>query len=536
MLYRFGDYQLDTARCELSRRRHSVRAKPQVLKLLLRLIENRDRVVGRDELHRMLWGKRIVSDNALSVAIRSARAAVGDTGDAQSVIRTVPGYGYRFVADVAISAHGHIESEQDSAHIGPTSEKASDLAVPPPEHHTRAQPSIVVLPFDNIGGEESSRTIGRGLVHDIITRIARSRTMFIIARGTTFHFEGKEQDVGKIGRKLGVRYVVQGAVQVSGQRLRVSVALANVASGGEIWSHEYNRSLDDFMTVQQEIAETVVGSLETEVQRDEVQRSLLMPSSNLDAWSAYHRGLHYLFHFKRTDCEKAEHFLRRSIDLEPNIPRPYAALSFVHFERVFLNFDRDRGGALRKAFDYAVQSLEIDPLDPMGHWALSRAYLLQNELENSKLSLERAIELNPSYAVAQYSLGWVALHLGEHELCLEKIGFARRLSPYDPLKFAMLGVYALNLALMGRTEEAAALSLRSTLQPNAHHLALVFAAVTHALDGQLERARAFFSRVRAIAPGYDLEQFLSIFAFRCERDLRRISDAFDLLKGRTPPT
>lgn len=121
-------------------------------------------------------------------------------------------------------------------------------------------------------------------------------------------------------------------------------------------------------------------------------------------------------------------------------------------------------------------------------------------------------------------------------MCRDKIELAQRLSPYDPLKFAMLGVYALNLALMGQTEEAAALSVRSTLQPNAHYQAVAFAAVTHALDGQLDRARAFFSRIRAVAPGYDLKDFLAVYPFRRERDINRVSKAFEVLRqsGHSP--
>ena len=115
------------------------------------------------------------------------------------------------------------------------------------------------------------------------------------------------------------------------------------------------------------------------------------------------------------------------------------------FERTFLNLDRDRESGIERAFEHALESLSIDPLDPMGHWALSRAHLLRGDLESARSELGSAIELNPSYAIAHYSLGWVGLQLGENELCCERIAFARRLSPYDPLKFAMLGVYALNL-------------------------------------------------------------------------------------------
>ena len=530
MLYQFGEHELDTARFALSRCGQAVAVEPQSLRLLKYLIENRDRVVSRRELHNVLSGNRVVSDNALSACVRSARRAVDDDGQRQGIVRTVQGAGYQFVAPLAIAPHADAGTSIDAAGI--SGEKQSptvdeDLA----RGAGAAQPSIVVLPFETLGGGESTQIIARGLVHDIITRIARSRSMFIIARGTAFQFEGRAHDVRDVGATLGVRYVVQGALRVHEQRLKADVSLADAKTRGELWSEEYDRKLDDFMSVQEEIAEKIVGTLESQVQHEEMRRSLLMPSSNLDAWSAYHRGLHYLLSFSKRGCENAERFLRRSIDLEPTIPRPYAALSFVNFERVFLNFEHDRAGGIRKAFDYARQSLDIDPLDPMGHWALSRAYFLQEALDSAKESLETAVMLNPSFAVAQYSIGWVALQLGEHELCLDKIDFARRLSPFDPLKFAMLGVYALNLAMMGRTGEAAALSLHSTMQPNVHHQALAFAAVTHALDGQHEKARNFYSRVKAVDPGYTIDRFLTTFAFQRDNDIHRVRAAFRILEG-----
>jgi tetratricopeptide (TPR) repeat protein len=331
---------------------------------------------------------------------------------------------------------------------------------------------------------------------------------------------------------LGVRYIVQGGIQVLGNGFKVTVALAEASTRKELWTEQYQRKRSDFALIQEEIADVIVASLELEVQRQEVQRSLLMPSSNLGAWTAYHRGIQHMYRFKHVDGDAAEQFFRGSIRMEPGLPRPYAGLSFVYFERVFLSFDEDRSVGIRKALDYALQSLWIDPLDPMGHWAASRAYLLREELDLAKKSLETAIDLNPSYAIAHYSLGWVGLQLGDNELCLDRVGFARRLSPYDPLKFAMLGVYALNLALMGRTAEAVALSIRSTLQVNVHYQALAFAAVTHALDGQGDRARSFFERIRAVRPGYDLEDLLAVFPFQRERDIDLVSKAFDEMRPR----
>ncbi|HJR70779.1 MAG TPA: hypothetical protein VKA43_12110, partial [Gammaproteobacteria bacterium] len=464
---------------------------------------------------------RLVTENTLNVRIKAARRAVGDTGCAQSIITTVRGVGYRLTVEVHCSA-------QQSGRLVPVGDvgAAAGTGVPADRALT-GQASVAVLAFESVSADDSEKTIARGLSHDLITRIARSRTMLVIARGTAFKFRSGRQDTAEIGRKLGVRYVVQGAVQVASGRMKVSVALANALTCEEIWSEQYTRRLGDFMLVQEEIADMIVGALESKVQGEEVQRSLLMPSSNLDAWSAYHRGLHHMYRFKLKDCDKAEWFFRRSIELEPSVPRAYAGLSFVHFERAFMHFDRNRTARIRKAFDYAEQSLTIDPLDPMGHWALARAQLLRGELEDSKSSLETAVHLNPSYAIAQYSLGWVAMQLGENELCRDRIDFARRLSPYDPLKFAMLGVYALNLALMGHTSEAAAISIRSMRQPNAHYQVAAFAAVTHALDGQLDRARELFVRVRAAYPTYDLRDFLAVFRFRRDIDIRRIRKTFE---------
>lgn len=527
MLYRFGQHELDTSRFEITRDGRPIDVEPKVLKLLTLLIENRDRVVSRAELHRELWGRRIVTDNTLNVCLRSARHAVADSGREQGVIRTVHGAGYQFVADVSVRAHRGSELRATSPD-GPGT--YSDHPETFPDRALAGQPTIAIMPFETIGQSDTEVIVARGLVHDIITRIARSRLMFVIARGTAFNFNTEGKDVAEIGRALGVRYVVQGAVQASSGRLRVSAALASALTRQELWSEQYRRKLDDVLELQEEIADSVVTSLESEVEREEVQRSLLMPSTNLDAWSAYHRGLHHMYRFRFEECDKAERLFRRSIDLEPNLPRPYAGLSFINFERVFLGFDEKPQEGIRKAIDYAEQGLAIDALDPMAHWALARALYLTGDLESSKDALQTALDLNPSYAIAQYSLGWVAMQIGDHELSRERIAWARRLSPFDPLKFGMLGVLALNLVLMGETEEALALSAQAVSQPNAHYMVPVFAAVTHALAGRFETARGYIRPVRAVWPEYGWKEFAAMFPFRREADMSRIRRAFEHLQ------
>ena len=518
MHYRFGSFVLDTAQFVLHDEGRKVDVGPQVFKLIEYLIENRERVVSRGELLNKVFGRRIVTDNALTVSIRAARKAVGDSAKSQSVIATIQGGGYRFVADV--EAMSHVSSRYRRA----TEADVTNTSLSPV---TVSQPTIAVLPFEVLGTGESDSIIARGLVHDIMTRIARTRTMFVIARGTAFQFPSGEQDVREVGAALGVLYLVQGAAQISGDKIRVSIGLASTETSQEVGSWQYDRKLGDVLVIQDDIANLVVAAIEAEVQKQEMLRSTLMPSSNLDAWSAYHRGLNHMYRFRMKDCDSAEGFFRRAIDLEPNVPRPYAGLSFVNYERAYLNLDDNRVNSLRRAFDYARHAIDIDPQDPMGHWALSRAHVLAGNIETARDSIELATSINPSYATAQYFQGWVAMQLGDHELCVEKIDVAQRLSPFDPLIYGMQGVSALSLALMGRHKEAIERTTTALKHPDVHYQAQAVAATIFALAGKGDLARNALRKVRAVDAGYDTRDFFSVYAFRRGEDIQRITDALE---------
>ena len=339
MQYRFKNFVLDTARFSLLQGENRVDVEPQVLRFLIFLIENRERVVSRHELLDKMFGRRVVTDNALTVRVRAARRAVDDTGNQQSVIATFQGRGYRFVAKVEVSTA--------SATAHSASPAASALA------QLSGQPSIAILPFEVLSGSEAHQTIAKGLAYDLITRVAYCRTMFVIARGSAFQFPSGRHDVNEVGEKLGVRYVCQGAVQIVGKRVRLSFGLADTRSREELWVEQFDRPLTDILDLQEEIANTVAASLEYQVQRNEMRLAALLPVTNLDAWSAFHRGLDHMYRFRISECDAAESCFLQAIDLEPGLARPHAGLSFVHFERAYLNLDDSRKSWTQKAFDQA---------------------------------------------------------------------------------------------------------------------------------------------------------------------------------------
>jgi len=280
------------------------------------------------------------------------------------------------------------------------------------------------------------------------------------------------------------------------------------------------------------LAELIVGSIETEIQKQEMQRSKLIPSSNLDAWSAYHRGLSHMYKFRMKECDHAEVFFRRAIDLEPNVPRPFAGMSFVNYERAYLNLDDDRENTLRRAFDYAREAIDVDPTDPMGHWAMSRALFLRGDLESARNSIAESTDLNPSYATAQYFLGWISMQLGDHAEGLERIDLSRRLSPFDPLIYGMLGVSAMSLVLLGRYDEALMRCEQAIDHPDLHYQAAAMGVVIFQMAGETELAIDSMRRVLAVKPLYDINEFFSVYAFQKDEDIRRISYAFEDIRRR----
>jgi TolB-like protein len=301
-----------------------VSVQPQVFDLLEYLIRNRGHVVSRDDLLDAIWGGRIVSESTLATRINAVRSAIGDDGESQRLIRTLSRKGLRFVGDV--------REENPASASGEVPNANPALALPD-------RPSIAVLPFTNISSDSEQDYFAEGITDDIITALSHWRSLFVIARNSTFAYRGRYVDVKQVGDQLGVRYVLEGSVRRSADSVRITAQLAEAATRARLWANRYDRALDDLFKLQDDITAAISATVEPEIGASERDRSRRKPPESLGAWELFHRGMWHLLRHNFQDSTEAEGFFQRSIALDPEFAPPHAALAVLLFFRIVRSSD-----------------------------------------------------------------------------------------------------------------------------------------------------------------------------------------------------
>jgi len=373
--------------------------------------------------------------------------------------------------------------------------------------------SIAVMPFaDEILGDGPRGGLADALVHDVITRIAKLRSLFVIAQGTVFALERKQIAPHAAGRILNVDYVVSGWLCRHGNRLSVSVELAEVRTARVVWTDVLTPRIEDALSVLDEIGDRIVASVASEIEANERNRAVLQPPTSLDAWQAYHRGLWHMYRFAKADNELAQRFFQMALRLDPTFARAYAGLSFTHWQKAFQGWG-DRAQEAERAYAVASQSLMADERDPAAHWAMARALWLHGRTDDSIVELGQSVTLSPNFALAHYNLAFVHGTCGDAAAAIAAADHSRDLSPFDPMLFGMLGARAMALVRLGRFEEAAEFGMKAAARPNAHTHIRCIAALSAALAGQMDNARAQLGTIRRADPSYRLDHYLRAFQF-----------------------
>jgi TolB-like protein len=518
VLFRFSDYILDTSRRELRCGEQSIEVEPQVLDLLIYLMQNHDRVVSKDDLIASVWGGRIVSDTTLTSRIYAARRAIGDSGRNQSLIRTIARKGLRFIGDVCMLA-----DDATTPAVNSPATEASRLPQAAPPLPDR--PAIAVLPFNNMSDDPEQDYFSDGISEDIITALSKLRWFFVIARNSSFLYKGKAVNVKQIGEELGVGYILEGSVRKSGGRVRITAQLNDVANGRHIWAERYDRDVADVFAVQDEITESIVAAIEPQLYAAENIRIRSKPPSNLDAWDMVMQGLSYYWRVTRQDHAIAQDLLKKAIAIEPHYGQALGALAasytfgahmgWVELETIAPEAERT-----------ALAAIRADSEDAWAHYALGAFYLITRRFDDSLAEFELALRLNPNFSLAQGYYGLVLSSVGRWQEGADAARRALRLSPRDPFSSIFSGVVAY-AEFVGRNYDEAVRLAREGLRQRTEFVGgyrILTAAA--AMAGDMDLARSTLQELRRVQPNISLAWVESQMIVKDEAERAHYLEAF----------
>src|SRR5262245_7639494 len=335
-MFQFKGYTLDVARSSLRTADRDVELRPKSFEVLCYLVENAGRLVTKEELIEAIWPDVTASDQVLAHCVSEVRQAIGDSG--QTIIKTVPRRGYRFVAAVSRMV----------TNAGALPSTAAEVKGAPPRSHAGQgldRPSIAVLPFANLSGDPQQDYISDGITEDITTELSRFSELIVIARNSAFQYKGKAVDIRQVGRELGARYILEGSVRRTGNRIRITAQFVDAVSGDHRWAERYDRELHDVFAVQDEVVRAIVATLAAHVKRAEIERVLLKPPATWEAYDYYLHGAEALrLHINRrtkASLYEARRLLEQSLATDPDYARAAATLSRTYCYAYIEPFDGD---------------------------------------------------------------------------------------------------------------------------------------------------------------------------------------------------
>ena len=495
MRYLFEDFALDTDRRELRRGDGVVPTTPQVFDLLDYLIGQRERVVTKDDLIRAVWNGRIVSDAALTTRLNAARAAIGDDGDKQRLIKTLPRRGFRFV--------GAVQEGQSPAR-SPRNDDATQRPFSPPHL------SMVVLPFANLSGDPEQDYFVDGVTESLTTDLSRIRGSFVIGRHTAFTYKGKAVDLKQIGRDLNVGYVLEGSVRRGGNRLRVNVQLVDAETGAHLWTDRFDKTVADLFEMQDEVSARIANALNAQLVEAEARRA--ERSLHPDALDLYFQGRHFLNRgLTAKYMALARSFFEQALALDPENIEVLVGMANIELLGVTTFMVDDRGARLAWVEATLTNVLSMAPHHAAARLTLAMLQLFTNRAALAVRGCEQALELDDNLADAHAYLGFIKVFLGRGAESEAHILQALRLSPRDIYAFKWMHLLGVVKLILGANAEAVEW-LRRSLEANPNNPIVHFQfAAALALVGSVEEARAAALAGFALDPDFTIRRTKGLY-------------------------
>ena len=514
MRYQSENFILDTDDYSLTRNGVNHPIEPQVFDLLVYLIENRNRVVTREELLDQLWNGRIVSDSAINARLKEARKAVGDTGKQQRVIKTLHRRGYQYIADVVVTSDDAPEKKSRTSEQASKSEK----------------PSIAVLRFNNLSNDPEQAYFSDGMATNICSRLSRIRSLQV---KSGIEYELANSNLADVALELEVKYVLSGSVQRETERVRVFVELTEGTSGNIRWSEKFDRRGKDVIDIQDDIAQAITGTLWSnrgtirEAERDKLTKK---PTSDFNAFDYILKGISYKELYRAETLVNAHECFDKAIELDPDCAEAWGWKAWVYLCEMWLDGDSDTDESLNQALIAAKKSIAIDAFSEIGHWSLSEVYCNLGDNRRGISELEKALEINPNNPDVMVSKGTLLCFVGQFDEGLELIQQGIKFNKHYPQWYFWnlgIGLFA------GRHWQDCIDALIRMDEQNKD--TLTYLAASYVQVENLAEARACFAELSRIDPKINPDEIEKSHSYLAVETLKLMIDSISLLMVEVQP-
>jgi adenylate cyclase len=491
----------------------------RALDLLRLLVERHGELISKDEIMQAVWPQTVVEENNLTVQISALRRILDRDRVDGGCIQTVPGRGYRFVAPVTRGPPTVRSIASATGNIGgsPLSESAPRCRGG--EGHARNysatserallrldKPSLAVLPFDNVTGDTAQEPLADGIADDIITALARYRSLFVTARTSCFAYKRRTVDVKRVGSELGVRYLVEGSLHSTDKRVRVSAQLVEAEAGDIIWAQQYDRGLGDIFALQDEITQAVTTAIVPAIAGAERLRAMRKPPAELDAWGAYQYGLWHLGKFSIEDAALAERYFKRAIELDETFAGGYSGLAWAQLNAANSFNPQPLSIMQELAEPLAYRAISLDTANADAYACLATVLHNRGDRQGALTQVQRALALTPNLADAYGTLGAILTMSSLPKNGLMVLQTSIRLDPRSPKLALRLHQITINLYLSREYQAAVEAAKRGINSCPDFPLTYQWLAAALGQLGRIEEGKQALAKAIAAAPeSFDID-------------------------------
>jgi TolB-like protein/Flp pilus assembly protein TadD len=502
-VYGFGRFVLDLRRGALFADGTEYALRPKSFALLVHLVQNAERLISRDEIMQAVWPDLFVTEDSITQCIREIRRALDD--EAQGMLRTLPRRGYRLIVPV---------SRLDAS--GPGASPVTEAAPPPPTD----RPMVIVLPFENIGGDPEQGYFADGLTADLVTDLTRFQDMHIVSPPRLVQPAVQRQDL-----PAAARYTFSGSVRRAGGRIRVTVQLGDAQTGHSLWAERFDRPLDDLFAVQEDLTNRIAAAVDGQVGREGLRRARRRPPANLDAYDLYLQGRDLHGHATEADTLLARQMFDRAIAADPGYAPAYAYQAYTVLRGFTLGWGKPRGrAALVPALRLATRAVELEPESSLCMMRLAFVLSLLGRGEEAIEIARKGVQANPCDAASRAGYGETLSMAGFHEPGVAALRLALSLNPYHPP--FLWGTLGRALVLAGHPHEALVELRRCAERAPDYRPCYSSMVVAYVETGQLDEARSAMREILRLRPGWVVQDYDGVFGFHNEADTARFLAAF----------